>query len=169
MLLLNKGWKRRLLEVVEAIYKKNTCYLRTEEHREIGCEFRENTGNLILTRTRPPCFTSKNLKVRKWKKNKNNMTSGSGGGQGAMAPLALLKLVKKDGHHAWSQVSVQVMCPPPWQISRSASEYIGLKYGEIYDKSIFCKCMKQRRIRATNDQMFGYFHNFGLQRFGKKV
>ena len=97
MLLLNKGWKRRLLEVVEAIYKKNTCYLRTEEHREIGCEFRENTGNLILTRTRPPCFTSKNLKVRKWKKNKNNMTSGSGGGgaTGAMAPLALLKLVKK--------------------------------------------------------------------------
>ena len=35
--------------VVEVIYIKNTCYLHTEKHREIGHEHRENTGNLILT------------------------------------------------------------------------------------------------------------------------
>ena len=32
----------------------NTCYLRAEKHREIGREHRENSGNLILTRTWPP-------------------------------------------------------------------------------------------------------------------
>ena len=40
---------------MEAIYNNNTCYLCTKEHREVGREHRENTGNLILTRTWPPC------------------------------------------------------------------------------------------------------------------
>ena len=35
--------------MVEAIYIKNTCYLHTGKHREIGHELMENTGNLILT------------------------------------------------------------------------------------------------------------------------
>ena len=39
--------------VVKAIYK-NTCYLCTKNTGKLVMN-RENTGNLILTRTWPPC------------------------------------------------------------------------------------------------------------------
>ena len=41
-----KGWWGKFM-------KKNTCYLCTEKHREIGREHGEKTGNLILTRMWP--------------------------------------------------------------------------------------------------------------------
>ena len=43
-----KGWWRPFIEIILVTYV-------LKKHREISCECRENTGNLIFTRTWLPC------------------------------------------------------------------------------------------------------------------
>ena len=56
MLLLNIREERIVVKGDGDHLYKNTCYLHTDKHREICHEHRENTGNLILPRTWPPCI-----------------------------------------------------------------------------------------------------------------